>query len=154
MPTVVRAIGSGGGRDYSTLAAWAASLPANLVSDGNSYRGECYNDAEFTGSSTLLTLSGHTTDASHTITLTTGAGQSFRDNAGVQSNALAYNQANGVAITSSVGYAVGTFNIADANVTISNLQIKNTASNGLAGYSEGSGVTALTVDNCILVATT
>jgi hypothetical protein len=78
MPTVVNTIGSGAGRDYSTLAAWAASLPANLVADGNSYQGDCYNDSEFTGSATLLTLSGHTTDASHTITLTTGPGQSFQ----------------------------------------------------------------------------
>src|SRR6478672_9252824 len=120
MPTVVKTIGSGGGRDYSTLAAWGASLPANLVTDGNSYEGDCYNDSEFTGSATLLTLSGHTTDASHTITLTTGPGQSFRDNANVQTNALNYSSSSGVGINSSVAYA-GTISITDSNVFLSNL---------------------------------
>jgi hypothetical protein len=148
VPIIVKTIGSAGGRDYSSLAAWAASLPADLVADGNSYRGECYNDSEFTGSATLLTLSGHTTDPSYTITLTTGPGQSFRDNANVQTNALGYNVSNGVGITSSVAYVAGVFSISDANVFLKNLQIKNSGSNGVA-ISAGS--VAVTIDDCIAV---
>jgi hypothetical protein len=146
MATVVKTIGSGGGRDYSTLAAWAASLPANLVTDGNSYEGDCYNDSEFTGSSTLLSLSGHTTDASHTITLTTGAGQSFRDNANVQTNALAYNVNNGVGLRLTDSYAnvIACF---DSYVTISNLQCRATAPNTTAVDLRGG---SNTLDNCIL----
>jgi len=151
VPTVVKTIGSGGGRDYSTLAAWAASLPANLVTDGNSYEGDCYNDSEFTGSATLLTLSGHTTDASHTITLTTGPGQSFRDNANVQTNALNYSSSNGVGINSSVAYA-GTISITDSNVFLSNLQIKNTGSHGRVLISEGTSL-SIVMDDCIFVKT-
>ena len=149
MPTVVKTIGSGGGRDYSTLAAWAASLPANLVTDGNSYEGDCYNDSEFTGSTTLLTLSGNTTDTSHTITLTTGTGQSFRDNAGVQTNALRYNAANGVGIRSTVTYAA-TISITDTNVFLKNLQIANSGTHGNVLAAEN---VTIRIDNCILAQT-
>jgi len=147
---IVKTIGSGGGRDYSTLAGWAASLPANLVTDGNSYEGDCYADGEFvgTGGGSILTLSGHTTDATHTITLTTGPGQSFRDNANVQTNALRYNAANGVAITSDATAAAGTIYAADINVFFSNLQIKNTGNYG-AGISADAGVVH-TIDDCII----
>ena len=150
MPTVVKTIGSGGGRDYSTLSGWAAALPANLVTDGNSYVGECYNDSEFTNSFNVLLLSGHTTDASHYITLTTGAGQSFRDNAGVQSNALRYNAANGVGIRTTAGvYAVG---VEDQYTVLSNLQIQNDSASYLGNglYIAFAGSAYITVDNCIV----
>lgn len=142
--TVTKTIGSGA-RDFATLALWEASLPANLVTDGNSYVGQCFNDSEFTGSTTLCTLSGHTTDASHTITLTTGAGQSFRDNASVRSNALRYNATNGVGITSTIAGTV--IVVSDQNVVISNLQIKNTGGYGPALKTIG---TNTVVDFCIL----
>lgn len=151
MGTVTNSIGSSG-RDYSTLASWAASLPANLVTDGNSYVGECYADSEFSGNVTLLTLSGHTTDATHTITLTTAAGQSFRDNASVRSNALNYNSANGVAITGSgTSSGLQTILIVDNYVTLSNLQLKCTAYHKRC-VSQSS--TNFTMDNCIAVCAT
>jgi hypothetical protein len=152
MPTVVKTIGSSGGRDYSSLAAWGASLPANLVTDGNSYQGNCYNDSEFTSSTNLLNLSGHTTDASHTITLTTGAGQSFRDNANVQTNALRYNQANGVGIRTTGNYATDTPIIcSDSNVFFSNLQVKASGNAYGINLDAASGI-VVTVDNCIFTA--
>jgi len=172
VPIIVKTIGSAGGRDYSSLAAWAASLPANLVADGNSYRGECYNDSEFTGASNLLTLSGHTTDASHTITLTTGAGQGFRDNANVQTNALRYNPANGVGISCSGSYATA-IKVDDNNVFLSKLQVRTTGNLGgvaldCTGYpvtvqfcileNRGAGYTAMlegggTISNSLIVST-
>lgn len=92
--TVTSTIGTNA-RNYSTLAAWAASLPATLA---DAYVGECYNDSEFTNNGVVLQLSGVATTATFNITVTTGPGQSFRDNPNAQTNALSYNQANGVGI--------------------------------------------------------
>jgi hypothetical protein len=149
MAIITKTIGTTG-RDYSTLAAWAASLPANLVTDGNSYVGQCYNDSEFFASTALLTLSGHTTDATHTITVTTGPGQSFRDHANAQTNALRYNAANGVAIRSD-GNASGQspVRIDDNYVTLSGLQISGTVWNA-AALRQNNASGTFDCNNCIL----
>jgi hypothetical protein len=118
--TVTNSIGTAS-RDYSTIALWEAALPASAVTAGNSYVGQCYNDSEFTAGATFA---GTTTDATHTITLTTGPGQSFRDNAGAATNPLRYDQSKGVGIAGNVSYAT-VFDGSDQYVTISNLQIKN-----------------------------
>ena len=145
MGTITNTIGTAGGRDFSTLSAWGAALPANLVTDGNSYVGACYNDSEFTGSGILLTLSGHTTDVTHTITLTTGAGQSFRDNASVQTNALRYNVANGVGFRKTADND-HVLEISDSYVTLSNVQLSG-QNGGQAIYVHDNHGCVLT--NCI-----
>ena len=67
MPTtVVKSIGTTG-RDYSTLQAWEDACPANLVSDDKIWKGECYNDSEFTSG---LHVSGITTDSTRYVWLT------------------------------------------------------------------------------------
>jgi hypothetical protein len=150
--TVTKTIGTGSGRDYSTLAGWAASLPANLVTDGNSYVGQCFNDSEFySTSASLLTLSGHTTDSTHTITLTTGTGQSFGDYALANSNTytLGYNATAGVGIRSNVAYT-NTVNISDSNVTLSKLQLKNDSTGAGESALNTSG-SSITVSQCIIV---
>jgi hypothetical protein len=38
--TITKTIGSAGGRDYTTVQAFIDALPANLVTDGNSYVGD------------------------------------------------------------------------------------------------------------------
>lgn len=124
MGIVTKSIGTSG-RDYSTLQAWEDALPANLVTDGNSQVGECYNDSEFTAAGRLLLISGETTDATHTITLRCGSGQSFRDNVNVQTNALRYNATNGVALRSTASNAGYTVEIGAQFVTIDGLQISN-----------------------------
>ncbi len=148
MAVITNSIGSAGGRDYSTLALWEAALPANAVTAGNSYVGECYNDSEFDLSTSTLTIGGTTTDSTHFITLTTASGQGFKDNAGAASNALRYNASNGVAIKTAAPYAA-TITITDAYTVLSNLQIKNTA-----GNTNTAGVTCtttnVTVDSCIV----
>lgn len=146
MATIVKTVGTAS-RDYTTWLTWAAALPANLVTDGNSQEGQGYNDAAFDDGQ--ISISGHTTDPTHTITMTTGAGQSFRDNANVQTNALNYNQANGVAITRSVAASTAIVVGADY-VSIKNLQIKHTVGYALKSTS-GLATHHLTVDNCILV---
>lgn len=130
MGIVTKTIGTSA-RDYSTIQAWEDALPANLVTDGNSQVGQCFNDSEFinsTASTNICTISGETTDSTHTITLTTGAGQSFRDAAGVQSNALAYNQTNGVGIRMT-GHSSDGILVSSNFVTISNLQFANSGTN-------------------------
>lgn len=92
-----------GAWDYSTLASWEAALPPNLVTDGNAQVGECYNDSEFTVTAEIV-ISGPTTDATNFITLKCATGQSFRDNANVQTNALRFNASNGVAVRKTNSY--------------------------------------------------
>ncbi len=150
MGIVTKSIGIGGTHDYTSLQAWEDALPADLVSDGNSQVGECYfngsGDGTFTGSTQLLLISGETTDATHTITLTTGSGQSFRDNAGKLTNALAYHPTFGVAIQSSVVGPLIQTNV--SNVIFKYLQIEATAAYGSCLNTESG--TNVTVDSCIL----
>ena len=127
MGTVTKSIGTAT-RDYSTLQAWEDALPANLVTDGNAQVGECYNDTEFSAS---VVFSGSTTDATNYIELTAAAGESFQDHADVQTNALRYNQSNGVGLTETGNTTC--FSVQEANVTIKRLQSKNTNS-----YASGS----------------
>jgi hypothetical protein len=101
MAVITQSIGSGGGRDFSTLQAWEDALPANVVTDGNSYVGEAYNDSEFTAG---VDISAHTTDATHTITLTVAAGQSFQDHANVRTNVINYNVTLGAGIRRTGNY--------------------------------------------------
>lgn len=146
--TVTSSIGSAGGRDYSTLASWEAACPANLVTSDQIWRGECYNDSDsFVSASTLLTISGITADSTRYIELTAGTGQSFRDHASVRSNALFYNQSNGVGIRLTGTYTRA-IEVVVPYTRISNLQVQ----------AEGSGqsiairinATDVTVRDCIL----
>jgi hypothetical protein len=127
MPTVVKTIGSSS-RNFTTIALWLASLPANLVTDGNIQEGDMFNDSQFT-TTAVTTFSGHTTDSTHYIFLTTGAGQSFQDNANVRTNALTYNQTNGVGLSSSTDYNT-ILSVQDSYTQISKIQIK-----GSGGHS-------------------
>lgn len=114
-----------GGRQYSSPASAYAAVPANLVTDGNSYVLHGYNDSEFVSASTLLAISGNTTDSTHTLTVNCATGQSFSDNSSAQTNALSYVAANGVAIRCTGSYTNTVTNSVDY-VTISGLQIANT----------------------------
>lgn len=96
-------IGSNVGRTFATLALWAAYVNALVLVAPEV--GEMDNDSQFTPSATV-TVGGWTGGSStNTVTLKCAAGQSFRDNASVQSNALRYNQSNGVGVLSSQTYA-------------------------------------------------
>lgn len=140
---VVNSIGAGVGRDFSTIAAWEASLPATLA---DAYVGECYNDSEFTGTTGIVTFSGSTTSATNTITLTCASGESFRDHAAVQTNALAYNQANGVGLKITSSYSTAIV-VSEDNVILDGLQVKATASHAA---SVSPAASAAAVQNCIL----
>lgn len=141
--TVVKTIGTSS-RDYSTLQAWEDACPADLVAVDQIWQGQCYNDAEFTAG---LTVAGTTTDATRYKELTTAAGQSFSDNASVQTNALRYNQANGVAISVAGGYSTG-ITVTDINFRMSKVQVK--VSSDAYAYNNNTASTAHVLDKCIL----
>lgn len=142
-----KSIGSSG-RDYATLALWAAYVNA-LTNISVAERGECYNDSEFTFSS-KLTLGGWTLSGG-SVTLACGSGQSFYDNAGKLTNALRYNQSNGVGVNSTVSYDVS-IQITGNAFTMDGLQVKNTRSDA-QGIIElvptGTGGPASTLKRCI-----
>lgn len=145
MGTVTQTIGTAS-RNFSTLALWEAALPASLVTDGNSYVGQCFNDTEFNLGTTQLVIGGSTTDSTHTITLTTGAGQGFKDNAGAATNALRYNASNGAAITGAKHYG-DIVSVTDNFVTLQNLQFRNSDSNCLGAVTTSG--TDFVADSCI-----
>jgi hypothetical protein len=120
MGTITLTVGATG-RQYTSIQAAIDAIPANLVTDGNSYVVELHNDAEFALTSGI-TIS-KTTDATHFITVRPAAGKSFRDNANVATNALAYNPANGVAIKLNANYAF-VLTIAAPYTIIEGLQLK------------------------------
>lgn len=146
MGVITQSIGSAGGRDFSSWAAWNAALPADLVANGNSYVAEGYNDSEFIEASIFITP---TTDASHTITLQCHAGQSFRDNVNAQTNALGYAQANGVAVRNTNSFAT-LFFIESSNCFLNGLQIKTDSTTSAQTIAGDGGLTNIIVENCIL----
>lgn len=149
MADVVKTIGATG-RDYATPALWIASVPANLVTSGNNnYRGECYNDAEFTGATTLLTISGFTTDSTHKVIFTAATGQSFQDHANVRTNALKYNQSNGAGLRTTAAYAGSVIVIDNAYVQVTRLQFKCGGVNDVALNCEGASTGNNLLQDCI-----
>lgn len=103
MPTTItKSIGTTG-RDYSTIQAWEDALPANLVTADELHVGECYNDSEFTVTSTV-TIAGQTTDVTRYIELIAAIGHSFSDHANVRTNALKYDVSKGVGLRKTNNY--------------------------------------------------
>jgi hypothetical protein len=152
MPTtVVSTIGSG--RDYSTIQAWEDACPANLVSADQIWKGLLYDEGGGTNGewtiSTNVIFSGVTTDATRYVWLDAAAGRSFVDNANRLTNALRYNNANGVAIRGNGSYTGPIVDIG-YNVKFTRLQIKrlSAAANGADQIVNIAG--PFVVDQCIL----
>lgn len=150
-----KTIKTDGTGNYTTVQAWEDALPANLVTDGNSQVGIIYNTAEYTVAGTVLTIAGETTDATHTITLRpatvaeAGSAQGFRDNASVQSNALRYNQSNGVGLRSTTTYDQ-TIVISVDNVTLFGLQISNGTTERTVIEHNDSSQDNVNIDYCLI----
>jgi hypothetical protein len=124
--TVIKSIGSAGGRDYSTIQAWEDAAPANLTASGPGHvdqiwKGECYNDSEFLLTS-AVTISGSTVDSTHYKWLTAAAGESFVDNFTPASDALKYNQSLGVGIKTNTSY-VTVISSSESMVKLDRLQV-------------------------------
>lgn len=134
------------GRDYATLTAWASYV--NALSLSAPEVANCYNDggAEITEAG-AVTIGGWTGGSgTNTVTLQAATGQGFWDNAGVQSNALFYSGANGVAfkVTAS-GYGAA-FSFTGAYLRVIGLQFKNTSTQKeICRLSDSNS----TIDKCI-----
>lgn len=147
--TITKTIGTTG-RNYSTLQAWEDAAPANLVTADEIWRGEAYNDSQFTAG---VILSGSTTDATRYKELTVASGQSFQDSANVRTNALTYNQSNGVGIYITSGYEYGISIVEDAS-RASRFQIKSTNTTNIplriAVADHGSGLDGILKDMIVV----
>lgn len=81
MATVTKTIGTDG-RDYSTIAAWAADLDeAAVYSAGDDAVGECYNDSVFEPTAEIL-IDGGGTIGLNSITLQPASGEGHDGTAG------------------------------------------------------------------------
>ncbi len=162
MPTtVVKTIGLGTGNGYdfsgaSAITNWIASLSGlNLVTADQIQQGQLFfngtGDGEFTAAGVVADFSAQvvTTDATRYVELTTGAGQSFRDNAGVRTNPLYYDATKGVGLrnTGASGYTIAQGNFVSR---FTNLQVKGDAS---STGTFGSSTAACVVNNCLFQGT-
>lgn len=140
-------------RNFSTLATMATWVNAQNVGTGglnDNVSLQCYNDSEFSVAA-MVALGGWTDTGGtgHSVTVTTGTGQSFRDNASAQTNALRYNQANGVGIKDTAGYGAA-FNVTGTFVIFSGLQFNSVAASGSDGCLRLSTSSTVTINDCIL----
>ncbi len=137
--------------DFTSLQSWEDDIPANLVSADERHIGECLDQGTFDGSgSTVLTIGGHTTDATRNIVLRCATGASFKDKAGVRSTALTYNTSNGVSIQTS-GYGYPIYTSGQAYVTLEGLQVKGSGVfSAFTGGNDAGGV----IDKCIFESST
>ena len=124
--TIIKSIGSAGGRDYATIQAFLTAVPSNLVTSDEVWIGELYNDSEFSISAAYV-LPAKTTDATRYIMLRPADGQGFADHANKLTNALRYDAANGVAIAASVDWDHLFDLTATSCVKIEGIQVKTTA---------------------------
>lgn len=143
-------IGSAGGRDYPTWQAWHDALSATLTADEI---GEGYNDSEFSVAGTVLNVGSHTT-GSFRIIARAHSGQGFRDNPNVRTNALAYNQTNGVALKKSSSYGNVIIINSNQSITIENLQVFSGSGGTGINALNGGAVNALLKDIIVNVAGT
>lgn len=153
MPTdVTRTIGTSS-RDYSTLAAWEADIPADLVTADERWIGECYNDSEFTDAvNHVCDIASHASDATRHIILRAATGEGFRDHANKATNPLRYDHSVGVGVqhsdtTTSNKSAVRV--AGTAFVQIFGLQLKSRSRYG-EGCALFSGSNSTLVDSNIL----
>lgn len=149
--TVITGLGTGtGGTGTYTVNNSQTVVSETLTFSGNAYVAQLFfngsGDGTFTLTSTFA-LSGHTTSSTDNITITVGAGQGFRNNAGAATNALDYNASNGVAINCTANYS-NTLTISDNNVILDGLQIAHTGGGNSGSCVDSTGV--LQINGCIL----
>lgn len=108
---------------YSTIEAWEAACPSDLVAADQVWKGLCYNDGEFTPVGTL-TIGGNTTDATRYMWLTAAAGQSFGEHPTALTNALRYDQTKGVGVKANGEYNGNNVTVSSAYTLIEKMQFK------------------------------
>ena len=136
---------------YTTIEAWEAACPSNLVAADQVWKGLCYNDGEFTPQGTL-TIGGNTTDATRYMWLTAAVGQSFGEHATASTNALKYDQSKGVGAKANGDYNGNNVTVSSAYTLIEKLQFKFDYGSSQAGLEITA--TNCTIRNSILYRTT
>lgn len=152
MPTTTTKSIGATGRDYSTPNSWADACAADIRNGTGTdevWRGECYDDADFTVSSSVNLDS--TSDDDNYMILTTATGQSFKDHANKLTNALRPNGSNGVLFN--LGNDIVVFASAQ-NAQVENIQMSQTGgSTPITSGSSGNATTHGTYRNCIFKST-
>lgn len=137
--------------DYTLLQDWANGIPTTLTQP---VVGLVWMDATVavTSGVTLLTLSGHTTSSTNTITLACAAGEGFRDvHTAAPTTPFAYSTTAGFRISlpaSGVG-SVNYFEIDDNYVILDGLQIRDPNASSGSTIIGGSG-SNVTIRKCII----
>jgi hypothetical protein len=107
-----------------------------------------------TGGTACLSLSAHTTDATHAIRFTASSGQSFIDNASVRTNELTYNASNGAGIRKTDAFGgIILFAGRIDYLTIDRLQLQianATSSGGYLVFDGGQGGTHVVFQDLLL----
>lgn len=124
--TVTKTIGATG-RDYATINAFFAAIPADLVALDQLWEGVIYPDGgnTITAPGGGFVLGARTTDVARCVRLKCAAGASFKDHANKLTNALRANSSNGILLTKS-SYGP-TMSIDAADLELIGLQIEHTA---------------------------
>jgi hypothetical protein len=155
MPTTItKTIGVG--KDYASIAAWLAGAdtvyPSGLVAADVIWKGILYKEGGGTNGEWSITSETAITticDATRYLWLTPAPGSSFTDNPNKLTNALRYNNANGVAVNSAVsGLGVFKTNSVANNqkLVITGIQFRGTGTAYFGYFNNGS----ITLDSCIV----
>ncbi|MGH6963827.1 MAG: hypothetical protein ACREE0_05055 [Phenylobacterium sp.] len=153
MALITKTVRASGG-DYTDIQSAINFFNSkNFVSDGD--QGEILihkegggTDNEWVIATTLTGPTGTTTDSTHGLTIKPVSGSSFKDHASKLSNALRYNPANGVAIRYTGSGSV--FSLQANNCVLDGLQLHASNAGGAGGVVAPSGVTSMTLKNCIV----
>ena len=113
------------------------------------WQGRAYNDSAFTGTSTVLTITGSTSSATCYKELTTATGQSFIDHATVTTNPLFFDATKGVSITHSGVYTGASVAVNEQYARFNKIQARGTGTgNGAAAAIDIVAIGTI-VDKCI-----
>lgn len=141
-------------RAYSGIQAWEDACPSNLVTGDQVWKGLLYKEGSGTNNewqlTSQITVSGITADATHYLWLTAADTQSYKDNASKTTNALRYNSANGVAISTTPAYVGGIVVNGGSSLTLTGLQWKINHPEGYGVTSVADANSLLSIDSCIL----
>lgn len=107
-------------RDFSTVEAWHATIPADLVAIKTKYIGLMYNDSEFTK---RIIISARTVNSNFNVELRTAPGHSIYDNLAMRQGPVAYDRSKGVGVRcADGGYDTDILEIRCTNTIVEGIQ--------------------------------